>query len=74
MHREPIPPPWYSSAHTVQRTVLLELLLAPVAEPDRITTLAARGNAARVRSIRAFSVLSLSACANSQSARSKWVE
>jgi hypothetical protein len=42
MHREPTPPPWYSSAHTVQRTVLLELLLAPVAEHDRITTLAAR--------------------------------
>jgi hypothetical protein len=42
MHREPTPPPWHSSAHTVQRTVLLELLLAPVAERDLITALAAR--------------------------------
>jgi hypothetical protein len=42
MQPERTPPPWYSPAHTVQRTVLLELLLAPAAERDGIVTLAAR--------------------------------
>jgi DNA-binding IclR family transcriptional regulator len=42
MRHQPNPPAWYTAAHTVQRAVLLELLMAPEAVRDPIALLASR--------------------------------